>query len=1206
MGIFDKLFQERKTTNQHVKGTPMGLYDLILDWFKEADLSINDFEGNFFQSIYAKVRADEELSYYWENKKEAEAMHSRYFVVFALIYLTKHYPNNDLLAQLFKLLFSEGDYQFKELLSNRRDLSEYCEEKEHQQIIEIGQEIILLYHAIFSQKDANFSYLSGITNNLGRRMFVKNDPVFSAVFNYAVAQDFPEKVFYILSVYNTKFSSYLLKDEDISEENQVEEWVQKALADAIILHNTNTELPLSLEIILDYHSSIMTIESSDIWQKTDYKKRKYIKVKDLPKVSEFIQKYSDDSSEALQNALYILNNIYVSSDCSRVYKEIFKQLVANYKHSNEWLKNVLAFYNGESNYGIVLGAFLTPLIEKNSSKIPFDKEIIQLYEKILLHKQFEVADPKSLAVLSKLCDNIEDKATREFHKLKYSGLTASSYPNHKTHNLDISTKSMMSKKINYLIEQLNLITPSALKSFNHISYYGYDEVEYLKLNINGEDIVTSTDLVQDFNQYFVQHNLEYRLLPIPITKTNDNYQTYYKSSLAFVNQAQFELLTNYVQDNFPQLVDVSWYQDIVFTKNAPALFELVGQEEDKPEETEAEQFKNSSMWAWFKDQYIDELSSKEQWYGIVPILARYKGVKRPNKQWLKEIQTAIDNIGQERFFKELAVVIPPSLKEDFWFSENYSTTLKGIMMTCSSFPTDSSFGILRDIVLAAYTKIPGVGPRSAATGNFALKALTESGDDRAFGLLNIMRNKSKYQRFVNALDKHIGLFADFSDTNPELLVDKSIPSLGFVGNSKVFEVESYRYTVSIEKQKFKKKWEDENGTKLKSAPEEVKNFHPKKLKEITEEVKQANALFKDLKTRIKTYWLNNRTWTGADWKSYIFDHALIHQWIEGMIWKNESQNTEFIVLDNALWSIDDKVVELNDEDTISLWHPVDSDPEIIAQWQQKIVSKKIIQAERQAFREHYPFSETEQEMTASPRFAHHFLEVNKLMAIANTVGWIFTYVHEDVNWPRVYIKHLDLTAHIQCEYSRMDDFIPTKKLIITQGNTTKISYSNQLEGIAFKDIPSKTRSEICRDIDLFIATTSVAHNPDLSATTEMLGAYRNDFLFGTFSENANAKLRKEVLESLLKKLGVKEYGFEGNFLIVSGTINKYKINLGSGFAQVYDSQKHLTIIPDTSKVKKKHSLPLIDDETLNIIIATAIFLTNDEQITDKKLLNLIK
>ncbi|MFA8435154.1 MAG: DUF4132 domain-containing protein [Marinifilaceae bacterium] len=1205
MGLFDKLFKQNKSTFTPAKELNIEIFDMFFDWFKEAEKSVPEFEEQFFQPILKDIEADDRQKWSFENQRELTT--SNYYVCLAAVYLANHYPVESYLIKLLDNIFDDSGYFFRETLCSHK-LSRFKVSEDHSKTIFIGNEIILSYQAAIYKKDENFSNISSIACRIGQRAYYKGDTAFECVFKFVTNLIFNEKIYYILTTHSVvpyRFG----RSNEYEKENQFEDLIKTSFDLAVREYNAVNKLQLSSEILWDYHEAFHKITQTDLWNNTDYKKRKYLKIKDFPDTEAFIEKYKHNANVALQNLLYILKLEYVEKDKNKIYRELLSQLAPKCSSDLVWIADIIEFYDNTNNFDLVFNYLIISILLNNISNIPFNDPLVKKFEPLIFKKVYGSSPTKAINLMNKLCDNIENKSTRAFEKLKYSEVIANCYFQMPQHYLEIEAKSVMNKRINNIVDQLNLIVPAGLKSFKHQSWYPYEEVEFLKLNLDGQDYSFSFDLVVELNKYFVANKIGYQFLPIPMVESkNGDSLNYHISVLAFVNQAQFSLLQDYIRSNFPTLINSPAYKNANFSDlEAPSIYELEHSVKGVNEKGDnLLSIENDGSWSWFKSQYIDELSSKEKWYRIVPVLSNYKGGKKPNKKWLKDIEKAIETIGKEQYIKELAVLIPPSLKEDFWFLDNYANTLKGIIITCTKFPTDSSLSIVKDIIWAAYTKIPGVGPRSTANGNFALKALVESGDDKAFGILNVIRNRTKYQRFIKVLDKHIELFASFSDTDSELLADKAIPRLGFEGNTKTMTIANYQHKVFLEGQKIKKCWIDEAGNKYKSIPEEIKEDHPKKLKEITVEVKQASTIFKDLKSRIKTYWLNNREWSGQEWNNHIFNHPLVYPWIEGMIWKNESNNSSFIVLNKTLFSFKNDEVSIGGNDRISLWHPVNSSKEDLLNWQNYVGKHKIKQTERQAFREHYPFYESEKKLSESPRFAHHFLEVKKLMAIANSTGWIFTYVHEDVSWPRTYIKALDLSAHIICDYTRSDDFIPTKNIIITKGDTTKISATNTLEGIPFKDIPKMTLSEICRDIDLFIATTSVANNPELSERSEILGNYRKDFLYGTFSENANSMLRKEILPPLLNQMGVSNFDFEGNFLIINGSLNKYRINLGSGFAQIYGTLKHLTLIPDTSKVKKKYLLPIIEDETLNIIVAKAIFLHNDNEIYDGRILTLIK
>lgn len=1205
MGLFDKLFAQNEPKFKPSDKLGEEIINLIFNWFKEAEKTVKEFEEHFYYPILKEVEADEWQRWFFENERELTV--SRYYVTLASFYLACHHPHEFFLSGLMNHVFDKNGNLSKDNFRSN-EWSKYQLTNEQLNTIYIGFEIIRSFQAAISKKDMFFSDISSVANSIGQRAFIKEDIPFKKIFNFVTNLKFKEKIYYILSVHATIPYGYG-RDKAYSEENQFESVIKEAFEHAVIEYNSESNLQLSSNIIWDYHKAFHSITNSDVWTKADSNKRKYLSLKNFPETSLFVEKYRNNANEVLQNIIYLLSIEYIDKDKNKIYKELLDQLIKDSSFDLEWITNIVTFYRSTRNYDLVFNCMIISFLETHASKIPINSPLIKKIEALIFKRVKDVSPTRAINLMNKLCDKIENESKRAFEKLKYSEVIANCYFHHPQHYLVLESKSVMMKRINCIVDQLNQIVPTGLKSYKHPTWYSYDEVEFLKLNINGQDLSLPFDLVAGLNNYLVENKVGYQFLPIPMleTKNRDN-KVYHVSILAFINQAQFILLKEYVGEFFPPLLDAPAYKNADFSEiNDPSIYELnhskIISTERSPSKPSIE---NDGTWSWFKNQYLNELSSKEKWYEIVPVLSNYKGGKKPNKAWLKEIDGAIDSIGRDQFFRELAVIIPPSLKEDFWFLDNYVNTLKGIIITCTTFATDASLGIVKDIIGAAYTKIPEIGPRSTVNGNFAIKALTESGNDKAFGILNIIRNKTKYQRLIKVLDKSIEEFAKYSDSDPELLADKSIPRLGFEGNSKVFSLVNYQQIVSLQGQRLKKIWVDEAGNTYKSTPEKLINDHPKKLKEIAEEIKQASALFNDLKFRVKTYWLNNREWTGSDWDAYVFSHPLIYPWIEGMIWRNETKLQDFIIIDNSLLTIDNHPATIDTTDIISLWHPIAASPENISSWQEYIISRNIIQPERQVFREHYPFSKNEQILTASPRFAHHFLEVKKLMALANASGWIFSYVHEDVNWPRLYIKALNITVHIQCDYSRFDEYIPTKDLIITKGDTTKISYNSKIEGLTFESIPKKTLSEISRDIDLFIAITSVANNPDLSEKSELLGVYRNDFLLGSFSENANAKQRKEILQSILKKMGISDFVFEGNFIVFSGEINRYRINLGSGFAQVYDSQKHLTILPDTSKIKRKYELPLIEDETLNIIIAKILFLKDDNKIADDKILKLIK
>ena len=394
-----------------------------------------------------------------------------------------------------------------------------------------------------------------------------------------------------------------------------------------------------------------------------------------------------------------------------------------------------------------------------------------------------------------------------------------------------------------------------------------------------------------------------------------------------------------------------------------------------------------------------------------------------------------------------------------------------------------------------------------------------------------------------------------------------------------------------------KEWKDKNGDNIKSIPKEISDSQHELLKEINLDIKSIQTMFKDLKHRIPTYWTEERVWKFSFWKKYILNNPLINANIQNLIWNNESQNTDFIVIGKSLLNYDNQEIEINDDALISLWHPVTSDKENIAKWQDYLWKFNIIQPEKQVYRENYHLSENELANTTTDFFAHHFLEVNKLMVIANTRAWKFSYSHEGVSWPRKYFKKQNLTVHLKADYNRNDFAIPTKELIFTKNDTTKLDdYPLVLEPITLSDIPKVLLSEVFRDVDLFIATTSICNNPTSTNERQEFRNYYQSYEKSLFSENATSKVRKMILEQLAKYLDWPVLGFDKNYIIIKGKKNDYKINLSSGLVQIKDTSKYLNIQPNSTSLKrsKKVRLPIEDDETLLVIISKILFIINDE------------
>jgi hypothetical protein len=116
--------------------------------------------------------------------------------------------------------------------------------------------------------------------------------------------------------------------------------------------------------------------------------------------------------------------------------------------------------------------------------------------------------------------------------------------------------------------------------------------------------------------------------------------------------------------------------------------------------------------------------------------------------------------------------------------------------------------------------------------------------------------------------------------------------------------------------------------------------------------------------------------------------------------------------------------------------------------------------------------------------------------------------------------------------------------------------------------------------------------------------YWRTISFGELS--ATAKTRREVLERLLPRLKIgPQCELQEKFLVVTGSLRRYKIHLGSGNILMEPNGSYLCIVPDRSSAKAGNQgeifLPFEGDSTLSVIISKAFLLAEDGRLRIRRL-----
>ncbi len=1164
----------------------LAIKDLIFDWFNNEGLSIKEFENEILNPSLQLFNQKEFVA------SHIESNYSEYFDAMAIAYLASEKPKQEYLECVIK-------YKHENRNRNLLDFSriryrELASRPDLMMKFKTGESIIRAANAIHFKYDI-VGNMNAMVRDLQFAMQKDHEAIFNPLIDYISQQDFLEKS-YIL---NNAIPPSNNVDNKFSEASLA---TLKAKAESSIENDENTSV--TKELAKAYKDVIIYYKELPAFKETEFKKQRFIGLKKCPEVLAFLQNFADQKESIIDLHLGNLNLNYVGRNEKKFFTEFAKALTKQLVVSDGKLKKYLA-HDFAKNTEHIFDDLMVPIIEQSLDSLENPDKILGLLEQKIYQKReraegfYALKKPLNLAGQN---SKYKDKPTlRKIYQRKYFGPYGLVNPENPYMNIILSDKKHGDDVVEDLQRTLNQVYPTSVKSISkHVQW-----LANITFNIDGKDYKFTNEIFWELNKVFKEKETGLRFVPVPISTFFSNGHTFLNCAYALLNYNEFQEFINvYLPEEFPQLIGKTILNEIQYQNTTAKPLTPVSM---NSEETEGESlFLNDPSWKWFKDSYVDKLASKNEWYSLMNVIMKCEGSSKVNKKWLAEMDVAINTIGQERYISELGSMMSDSLKEDFWFIEAYRQPVKGIVWSCQSIATEDALSIIVSIVKAAYKKIPMYGPRSAAVGNLGLNALASSGNDLAFGMMNLMRNRSKYQRFIKAIDKYLEKFMSGVEGDGEIFADKSIPDFGFTNGEKKIEVSNkFSAVFLIKERKLSKQWMV-NGELQRSMPSEIKSDFKAEEKEIAAEFKRINAAFKDVKARVKTFWLYDREWKLEDWKSYIVHHPLIGVYADDMIWMDIQNDHSFILSDGKFIDVEGREVSLASDSRIKLWHPILVESEEVNSWQTYIYQNNIKQPLRQAFREHYPFSSTELEGTDSMRFAHHFLNSRKLMAIAQSAGWIFTYAHQGQSWPRRFIKQKNMTVHLRCDYHAQDYATPSKEMFFTEGNTTKVEYETPKDRLQLSSIPKTTLSECCRDIDLFIATTSIANDPELSTESEDQKMYRGDFHKSHFSDNASASIRKEVIQILSPVLKIAP-SFEKNYMIIEGKLNTYRINLGSGFAQIKDSQKHINLLPDIKPMKssKKIQVPIEDDETLYIILAKALFLTKDDKIKDEKIRSML-
>lgn len=584
----------------------------------------------------------------------------------------------------------------------------------------------------------------------------------------------------------------------------------------------------------------------------------------------------------------------------------------------------------------------------------------------------------------------------------------------------------------------------------------------------------------------------------------------------------------------------------------------------------------------------------------------------PSAKWLKTAKTHIDELGE----KTVEAQFRDWLDRGEYTPQYPDPSLdlaKGMIWASACLSDESMSLYLGQLAQHCYVKVTGWGPRSKLLGNACTVALARMATPAAISELIRLRDKNKYPSTKTAIEKKLAKIAETKNISLADLEAKSLPDFGFDVNGR-FEktMGGFSALIQLTPSRAHLQWFGEDGKPRKTIPKALRDNFKNDVSELKKKAKDMTAVIAGQLTALEQSWLNALSWPAPDWQVLYLEHPIRAQMTRSLIWslRHKDKTTAFMAEGEKLIDLSGAAVKLPKDGIITLWHPVNAAPSKVLQWRKSIESRTITQPIRQAHREVYVLTDAERNTDIySNRFAAHVVRQYQFKALCTARFWHYTLQGQ---WDSYNIPIKTLRAHnMTVEYhveAAVEDEVSDLGIYMYLATDQVRFFGEDRAPLHLADIPPIVFSEVMRDVDLFVAVTSVANDPNWTdgGPDGRFGQYWIRHSFGELGETA--KMRKTLIEGLVPKLAIKDkLNVTDKYLEVQGRKHNYQIHFGSGNVMIMPDNRYLCIVRGgKSKNEDEIYLPFEGDTMLSVILSKAMLLVNDHKIKDKTILNQLR
>ncbi|HEV3236958.1 MAG TPA: DUF4132 domain-containing protein, partial [Gemmataceae bacterium] len=543
-----------------------------------------------------------------------------------------------------------------------------------------------------------------------------------------------------------------------------------------------------------------------------------------------------------------------------------------------------------------------------------------------------------------------------------------------------------------------------------------------------------------------------------------------------------------------------------YAETRKAITRLDGLLDQTSQDNQTLLLKTDEAWTRFVREQLGKLGPPAQkaWTALLLHCATATQSK-PSKKWLQEASALIAAIDSEKFTSMAVGILgeigKPGAPHNKIMSgyefpldptvihDTHSDLLRGLVWCLSLVNDDRLIKALGDAADISFKKIPGFGPRAPKIGNACLYSLSAAGTLAGAGQLSRIKTRVKHPSIRKQLGKALNVAAQKTGLSAEELEEVAAPTCGLtaVGECQT-QVGDFTACLKIgDRFKTELSWQKADGKPQKSVPAEVKQDFSNELKLLKQSQKEIEKLVPAQRARLEQLFLQERSWSLADFRIRYLDHPLVGPLARRLIWRftDGKHAGESIWSEGRIVDIKDKPLKwLCDQSRVRLWHPITSGVEQVQAWRHWFEVHEICQPFKQAHREVYVLTAAERQTdTYSNRFAAHILRQHQFTALCQQRGWRYTLQGnwDSHNIPTLQLPQSDMRVEFWVE-GLQDSAEGGTSGVFLHLATDQVRFyrGGEAEPLSLESIPPLVFSEIMRDVDLFVGVASVGNDPNWS------------------------------------------------------------------------------------------------------------------------------